>query len=101
MPANKSSNKVRVTKLLGGTGFIGLMDPKVNMQTNQGKILSLDSGNYTVVVGRGTGNFKQKFYPHDLFVTQAHATGVHAFPTGDGSVVFGHKGVFPNGIPPG
>lgn len=99
--ANVSENKVRVTNLMGGGGFIGWMDPKVNMNTNFGKILGLDSGNFQVTVGLGTGDYPGKFYPHQLYVTQLEATGNWSYPTGDGAHQFGHHDVFPNGVQQG
>lgn len=106
MPAELSLNKVRVTRLLGGDPE-GLIDPKAGQVTQYGKILSLDSGNYTVVVGGGSGDFPQRFHPHMLQMTEAYATGAAgggkfntAWPTGDGSVLFGRKnGLFANGVP--
>jgi hypothetical protein len=98
--ANKSENKVRVTKLFGKSAPMGVIDPKVNMRTDMGPILALDSGNYTVVVGRGSGSFQQRFYPHQLLISEAEATGVWSWPTGDGSVKFGHSaGINANGPP--
>jgi hypothetical protein len=94
-----AANKVRVSKLLGASAGMGLMDPKVGMVTDHGPILTLASGNHTVTVGLGTGDKPGAFYPWQLTVTHAHATGVHAFPTGDGSVLFGHDGIWPNGVP--
>jgi hypothetical protein len=95
------TNKVRVTLMHGGSGFVGWINPKVGMQTNFGPILILDSGNFQVTVGVGSGSYQQKFYPHQLEITQAHATGLHAWPTGDGGLKFGHAGIFPNGVTQG
>lgn len=100
-------NKVRVTRLLGGSHPLGVMSPKVGMSVYQssttsiGKILSLDSGNFTCIVGVGTGSFQQRFYTESLFTTEVWATGVgnSAWPTGDNSVLYGHHGIFPNGVP--
>ena len=83
---------------------MGLCDPKVGLTTNRGPILSLDSGNYQVVVGVGTGGTPQRFYPHDLSVTHTRATGVGdswspAYPTGVGCVSVTRNGVWPNGVP--
>lgn len=95
----KGVNQVRVTKILGGGGAIGSMDPQVGMTTHMGPILSLDSGNYTVVVGMGSGSYQQRFYPADLFVAYPDATG-WAWPTGVNDVQFGHThGVLANGAP--
>lgn len=98
MAANKSENKVRVTKVLGGGGAIGMMDPLVNMSTHLGTIIALDSGNFQVEVsGAGVG-LTSKAYPHQLFVEYSHATGVWSWPTGDGSVEFTRTGTFPTGF---
>lgn len=92
-----SIEKVRVTRLLGGSATIGLIDPKVGMVTGQGTITALDSGNFQVTVsGAGVGS-PRKAYPHELTLSETLATGTYSFPSGDGSVKFGHKGIFPNG----
>jgi hypothetical protein len=98
MPANKSTNKVRVTKNTSVSHPLGLIDPRPNMVTDKGTIISCDSGNFTVVVGRGSGDFHQRFHPHDLFVTLAQATGTWSYPSGDGSVVFGRAGIWASGV---
>jgi hypothetical protein len=93
-----NTNKVRVTRSPGGNGFVGMMDPKVGMNTNQGKILALRTQNNQIVVGAGSGSVQRLIYPHQCYVTVATATGTYSYPSGDGSVVFGHKSIFPNGI---
>lgn len=96
-----ASTNVRVTKILGGGGAIGEMLPRPNMVTNQGTIVGLDSGNYLVSVSGANVRTLTKYYPDQLWVNYSHATGVWSWPTGDGSVVYGHSGVFPNGVPLG
>lgn len=99
MAINYSSNKVRVSKLLGTDAVIGYMDPVVGMRTQFGVITGLDSGNFQVTVGMGrgaptgVGPMPQKFYPHDLRIDYEQATGdPYLFPTSDGSRLFGHFG---------
>lgn len=92
-----TENKVRVTSDVGAGSWQGLMDAKVGLVSHKGTITALDSGNYQVMVSGTNVSTQQKFYPHELFVDIDHASGIHAFPTGDGSVLFGHNGIFPNG----
>lgn len=94
-----SANKVRVTTLLGSTGVVGWINPKLTMETDKGPILALGDGNHQVTVGVGTGDTPQQFYPWQLRITQAHATGDHAWPTGDGGYKFGRSTLWPNGVP--
>lgn len=104
MGINYSLNKIRVVKILKSDSTMGLMDPVVGMITNYGKILGLDSGNNQVTVGvgkfalQGSGTVKQKFYPHQLEITYAAATGTYGFPATAGSVRLGHKNSYPSGI---
>jgi len=97
-----TENKVRVTKLYGdGSAVIGVMDPRPNMRTlglsgskfinEVGRILSVQSGNYTCRVGMGSGDTPVTFYPYQLFVSLDEASGNFSWPTGDGSLVFGHN----------
>ncbi len=88
--------KVKVTKLFGGGGSVGSIDPKVNMQVDQGKILGITNdicllGSGTHYAG-GSGRFE---YADKLFVLYSHVTGVWAFPTGDGSQVPVRSGLYP------
>ncbi len=100
MPSNLSENKVRVVKLFGASAGKGMMDPKVNMSTNQGTIVQVkSSGTFLVSVsGQGVGS-PRDFYAHQLFVSEDQATGVFSYPTGDGSVVFGRAQEWPSGVP--
>lgn len=103
MPINRSENKVRVTKLFGAGATVGWCDPKVGMTTDRGPVLALDAGNGQITVGVGSGNTAQKFYPHQLNISHANATGVGdawsaAFPTGVGCVAFGRTTAVPIGI---
>jgi len=93
-----ADNKVRVTRILGGGGALGVLDPKVNMVTSDGTILSIESGAAVCRLGRGSGNFVQQFYTKDLFITEAHATGVWSWPTGDGSITHGHRALWASGV---
>lgn len=103
MPTNKSENKVRVTRLFGGGGVLGLMDPKVNMQVKYGQspywVKALDAGNFQAQLALASGGaVKQKAYPHDLQVDVTVASGF-GWPASADSVLFGHNGVFANGVP--
>lgn len=92
-----TENKVRVTSDMSAGAWQGLMNPKVGLLTNKGTITALQTGNFTVDVSGNLTSQTQRFYPHELFVDIDVASGVHAFPTGDGSVLFGHNGIFPDG----
>lgn len=104
MTINYSSNKVRVTKLLGSDAIVGVMDPEVGMMTQYGKITALDADNSQVTVGvganamAGSGTVSQKFYPHQLLVASAVAIASHAYPSGVGCVPFGHSLTWPTGV---
>jgi hypothetical protein len=102
MPANKSTNKVRVTKLFGGSHPLGYMDPKVNMRVKYGQqplwIVGLQSGNYTVDLALSSGGTAvRRAYPHDLMVDVVDASG-QGWPTGGGSVKQAHGVTWPNGV---
>lgn len=101
MPTNKSENKIRVVKLLGGSDALGYMDPKVGMNTNLGEIRSLQQGGSIIRIARGSGANEQDFYPHDVLITETNATTGFSWPSGDGSYKFGHSGIYPSGIPVG
>jgi hypothetical protein len=92
--------KVRVTNLFGGGASIGGIDPKEQMQTNQGKIINVTNDICTLTSGDhyagGSGRYE---YADKLFILYSHATGVWSFPTGDGSQLFARTGEFPNGTP--
>lgn len=91
---NKSTNKVRVTRLFGAGATVGLTDPKVNMKVRVGIderwIVGLDAGNGQVSLAPASGGTPtMKAYPHDL----ACDTGVASYfgwPAGSGSTTFGH-----------
>lgn len=92
-------NKVNVAKNFGSSATLGYCDPIVGMTTNMGDILSLDSGNSTVIVGMGSGDFQQRFNPQYLYVTDTEATSEVAWPTGVGCVKFGHANtLFTNAV---
>lgn len=97
--ANLSENKLKVTKLFGGAHSKGCLDAKVGMVTHQGTITQIkDSGRYIVAVsGAGVG-MPTDFYPHDLMVTEAEASGNWAWPTGVGSVQYTRGNIWPNGV---
>lgn len=92
--------KVRVTNLFGGGASIGGIDPKEEMQTNQGKIINVTNDICTLTVGNhyagGSGRCE---YADKLFVLVADVTGVWQWPTGYGSQLWCRTGEFPNGTP--
>lgn len=105
MPVNKSTSKVRVTKLFGAGATSGLADPKVHMQVKHGIsdmwIKTLDSGNYQVGLALSSGgSVVAKSYPHDLSIDEDVAE-YFGWPTADGSVTLGHSGVYEGGVPIG
>lgn len=101
MPANKSLNKVRVTRLFGTEAAVGLVEPAVHMQVRHGIdtrwIKTLDSGNYQVGLALASGGtVVAKAYPHDL----ACSTGVadyFGWPGSNTSVTLGHSGTHVTG----
>lgn len=97
MPTNRSENKIRVVRLLGGSDALGYMDPKVGMTTNRGPILSVGSQGL-ISIGQGSGDKPMDFYPHDVLITETNATTGFSWPSGDGSFKFGHAGIWPNGV---
>ncbi len=101
MPANKSLNKVRATRLFGAGASVGLTDPKVHMQVKHASqtrwIKTLDSGNFQVGLALGSGGAViAKAYPHDLTCS----TGVASYfgwPASNTSTKFGHSGTRTSG----
>jgi hypothetical protein len=96
MPVNKSTNKVRVTRLFGAGATVGFVDPQVNMRVRNGIdsrwIVALDSGNFQVSLGLASGGaVKAKAYPHDLTIDAPQASGF-GWPAGTGSTTLGHNG---------
>lgn len=94
--------KVNVVNLFKASACLGKIDPKVGMQTNRGRIVrvsgdlcELASGDHNKI--HPDARFKD--YPDKLDVLYSHATGVWAFPTGDGAFYLGRSGLFPNGTP--
>ncbi len=81
------SGKLKITKLAGTGEAIGEMFPQTGMVTDEGPILSIPSGNLTVIVGRGSGDFKAAMPTDLLIVTQTEASGHRR--AGDGFVSFG------------
>ena len=100
--SNLSDPKVRVTKVFGGGGALGMCDPQVGLPTQYGRITVVNSGNATVLVGVGNPSspVNKRFYTDKLFVTEANAISDVAWPTGVGCVLFGHDhGMLANGSP--
>lgn len=89
--------KVRVVTAYGSSA-LGEMDPKVNMVVDAGTITSVSLPNVEVS-GVSAGVTTTTYFPAQLNILQSHASGVWSWPSGDGSLVFGHSGVFPNGVP--
>lgn len=89
--------KVRVTKFYGGADTMGVMDPKVGMQTDQGKIITLNDS--TVTASGDTVRIFSDHYAEHLLVLESEALDNWSWPTGDGSVVFGRSVSWPDGVP--
>lgn len=103
MAVNKSSNKVRVNRLFGGSDARGMMDPHVDMLVKNGIdsrwITTLDSGNYQVGLALASGGTTiAKAYPHNLVIDEPVASG-YGWPTSTDCILFGHSGAFPSGVP--
>lgn len=93
-------NKVRVSYAPGGDNSLGGMDPRPGMMTHLGEIASISSDGTTVELKAGSGDTRRTAYPHELFVNYHHATGQFSWPSGDGSMTFGHSGgVYTGGMP--
>jgi len=100
-----ATNKVRVTKLFGGSHPLGYMDPAKHMKVKWGIqemwIVNLDSGNFTVDLSLSSGGtIVQSAYPHELFVDVTVASG-HGWPNSGGSVKQAHGVTWPNGVDKG
>lgn len=93
----ESGPKVRVVTAYGSSA-LGEMDPKVNMVVDAGVITSVSLPNVEVS-GVTAGVTTTTYFPAQLNVLQSEASGAWSWPSGDGSVVFGHAGVFPDGVP--
>lgn len=100
--ANKSTNKVRVSRLFGTDATVGLIEPAVDMQVRRGvddrwiTALDTDHGQVTLASTSGGTNYT-KAYPHELCCT----TGVadyFGWPDATTSVEFGHSGVSSSGV---
>lgn len=104
MPANKSEQKVRVTKTFDGGHPVGWMDPKPNMKVRYGQqdlwIKALDSGNFTVSLSLTSGGAViAKAHPHDLMVPSGTVGAYFGFPNGGGAQKAGRVGLFAGGVP--
>jgi hypothetical protein len=100
MPTNHSSNKVTVVSFFGGGNGLGLCDPQVGMLTNAGKILSLNSGNYTVVLGVGSGYLVKQLANTYYLNVSSGVAATFTWPTGTDCVKFGHDhGMLASGEP--
>lgn len=80
-----------------GVGSLGEMDPKLDMVTDRGTITAINSPNVTV---SGAYTYETTvYYPGQLQVLEALASGTFSWPSGDGSLVYGHSDTFPDGPP--
>lgn len=90
-----NANKVRVFKGYSVSHPHGVINPIVGMPIRHGidnlNIISIDSGNYTVNLGTGTGPVTRKAYTHDCMLSYDNATGTYSYPTGDGGYSYSHK----------
>lgn len=105
MPVNRSTNKVRVTKLFGSgaDNTIGLMDPAVNMRVKRGidtrwiTAVNADKSLASLAQTSG-GTVVAKAYPHELTIDSGNVAEF-GWPSVNTAVALGHDGVFPNGVP--
>lgn len=113
MATNRSSNKTVVTKLFGGGGELGGMDPQNNMKVKHGQdtrwITASGSNTTAYPLGSGTdilvslamtsgGPQIARAYPYQLQIDVTVASGF-GWPTAGGSVGIGHSGIWRNGVP--
>ncbi len=98
-----SLSKVRVSNVYGA-GAQGEINPSSGMSVRfgpyTGTVVATGQGpnGAMLLVKRGTGNIEHLHYPKDLVITYDHATGLFSYPTGDGSVVWGHLAEWPSGV---
>lgn len=96
MPAEA---KIPVVTTLGDGDSHGRIDPKVGMVVDKGTITAVGT-EFVTVSGQGVGTPSQ-FYPGELFITVTEAQNGFSWPSGDGSIVFGHRALFASGVPKG
>lgn len=92
----EAGQKVRVVTAYG-LGGLGEIDPKLNMVTNFGTITAIDLP--TVTVSGATTYETTKYFPGQLQVLESVAEDPFSWPSGDGSLVYGHTDTFPDGPP--
>lgn len=94
--AIEAGQKVQVVSAYGSSP-LGEMDPKLNLVTDRGTITAI---NLPVVEVSGAGvTAITPYYPGTLQVLTSNATSGYSWPSGDGSIVYGHRGVFMSGVP--
>lgn len=93
-----ADSKVKVSVIPGGAGALGEMNPVVGMVTDQGTIINIAGLPVVSVSGAGVG-LPRSVYAGELTVTQDVASGTFSWPSGDGSIVYGHGAVFASGVP--
>lgn len=93
---SQSGPKVQVVTQFG-VGILGEMDPKLNMVTSRGTITAIDLP--LVTVSGSTTYETTDYWPGQLQVLESVAESPWSWPSGDGSVVYGHADTFPDGIP--
>jgi uncharacterized membrane protein YkgB len=92
-----AERKIQVVANANAGDALGRMDPRVGLVTQYGTITAVGT-EFVTVSGQGVGT-PSVFYPGELFVTEAEATDGYSWPSGDGSIVFGHRAPFASGVP--
>jgi hypothetical protein len=99
MATNKSTGKVRVSKILGSEGTIGLIDPKQFMHVYYGQqqwwIKASGTGRNhdlcDLVSASGGTKVVHQAYPHDLILMSGIAVGSFNWPNNSTDIQFGHR----------
>lgn len=91
-----AGQKIRVVSAYGYSA-LGEMTPQLDMVTDAGTITRI---NGVVVEVSGAGvTAVTAYFPAQLTALSGHAAHPHLWPSGNGSVVYGHATLFPNGVP--
>ncbi len=94
MPNARNANSIPVVATPGAGDWLGVIDAKIGMLTNEGTIVNTNGSGMFYL-----GDVSGWRYNHLSYVTSGHAMSVWSFPTGDNSVTFGEAYTWPNGVP--
>lgn len=94
--AIEAGQKVQVVSAYGSSP-LGEMDPKLDLVTDRGTITAINLP-IVEVSGANVGAITP-YYPGTLQVLTSEATDGYSWPSGDGSIVYGHRGIFMSGVP--